>query len=122
MYAESNYELYDVPTFINFAKEFIGKEFEICQFSRINDTTVSWQSQRYRIRTTTAVSPNVFITVDFDNEDKTWFVLEVKFHGETRFRRNFESPVDAVKYLNNSVETIQTKKNCLDTIWAEYGL
>ena len=120
MYTFSNYELTDACGFQKFAEAF-NSTFELSQFHRINDTTISWKTSKYGTRTLGVMSPNVFIILDFDGNDDKYFVMEVKFGNSKEYRNKFNSPIAALNYLNACVNIIKARKKRVDDIWYEYG-
>lgn len=120
MYTFSNFELTEVCGFDKFAKAF-NSIFELSQFHRINDMTISWETGKYGTRTLGVTSPNVFITLDFDDNDDKYFVMEVKFSNNSVYCEKFNSPMAALNYLNACVNIIQARKKRVDSIWEEYG-
>ena len=118
MYHFSDFELTSASGFDQFAKAF-NDTFALCQFRRTSDETISWDTGKYG--TLDAVSPYVFITVDFDNNDDNFFVMEVKFGNGTVYCEKFNSPMAALNYLNSCVNIIQARKKRVDAIWEEYG-
>ena len=120
MYYFSDFELTSVRGFDQFAKAFDGI-FELSQFRRINDMTISWETGKYGTRALGIPSPNVFITLDFDDNYDKYFVIEVKFNNETVYCKKFNSPMAALKYLNLCVNVIKARKKKVDSIWEEYG-
>jgi len=120
MYTFSNFELTDVCGFQKFAEAFNGT-FELSQFRRINDTTISWETDKYGTRTLGVTSPHVFITLDFDGNDEKYFVMDVKFGNNKNYCDKFNSPMAALNYLNACVNIIQARKKRVDSIWEEYG-
>lgn len=120
MYHFSDFELTSVRGFDQFAKAFNGT-FELSQFRRINDMTISWETGKYGTRTLGIASPNVFITLDFDDNDDKYFVMEVKF-SDSVYCEKFNSPMAALNYLNICVNVIKARKKKVDSIWEEYGL
>lgn len=120
MYTFSNFELTDVCGFKKFAEAF-NNTFELSQFRRINDTTVSWETGKYGTHTLGVTSPNVFIILDFDGNDEKYFVMEVKFGNNKQYCDKFNSPIAALNYLNACVNIIKARKKKVDDIWYEYG-
>lgn len=120
MYTFSNFELTEVRGFRNFAKVF-NDTFELSQFRRINDTTISWNTSTYGSNAFGVTPPNVFIILDFDGNDEKYFVMEVKFGNNKNYCDKFNSPMAALNYLNACVNIIKARKKKVDSIWEEYG-
>lgn len=120
MYHFSDFELTSARGFDQFAKAFDGT-FELSQFRRINDMTISWATEKYGTRVLGVPSPIVFITLDFDDNDDKYFIMEFKFGNETVYCEKFNSPMAALSYLNACVNIIQARKKRIDAIWEEYG-
>lgn len=120
MYHFSNFELTSARGFDKFAKAFDGT-FELSQFRRISDMIISWETGKYGSHTLGVTSPNVFVTLDFDDNDNRYFVMEVKFGNESVYCEKFNSPMAALNYLNACVNIIQARKKRVNSIWEEYG-
>lgn len=120
MYTFSNFELTDMHGFRDFAKVF-NDTFELSQFRRISDTTISWDTSIYGSNAFSVTSPNVFIILDFDGNDEKYFVMEVKFGNSKQYCDKFNSPIAALNYLNACVNILQARKKKIDSIWKEYG-
>ena len=120
MYIFSNFELIDVCGFKKFAEVF-NNTFALSQFRRINDVTISWNTSTYGSNAFNVTSPNVFITLDFDGNNKKYFAMEVKFGNNKQYCGKFNSPIAALNYLNVCVNIIKARKKRIDDIWYEYG-
>ena len=124
MYHFSDFKLTNVCGFYRFAKEFDGT-FELSQFRRINDMTIGWQSTKYGTGVSGVPCPIILITLDFDDDDDKYFVMEVKLGSgtiyDTVYCDKFNSPMAALNYLNACVNIIQARKKRADSIWKEYG-
>ena len=120
MYHFSDFELTSARGFDQFAKAFDGI-FKLSQFRRINDMTISWETEKYGTHALGILSPNVFITLDFDDNYDKYFVIEIKFGNDTVYCEKFNSPITALNYLNICIDAIKTRKKKVDSIWEKYG-
>ena len=124
MYTFSNFELTDVSGFQKFAEAFNGT-FELSQFRRTNDMTIAWETAKYGTSVPGVPCPIIFITLNFDDNNDKYFVMEVKLGNETIYDTaycdKFNSPMAALNYLNTCVNIIQARKKRVDSIWGEYG-
>ena len=103
--------------FYDFANELEGK-LHIHQFTRINDTTVSWtEHARYDSRT-----PNIFIKLVFDKNNVPVFELTIKFSENVMEPKIFDTAVHAVDYVNDAIDSARIRKRTCDEIWRRYGL
>lgn len=112
--------LTNIPNFQKFAEVFDGN-FELPQFERINDTTISWKTGKYGTHNSNVVSPNVFITLAFDDRNCAYFILEVKFVKDKSYYQNFPELTKALDHLNAAVRSVRYKKERVNSIWERYG-
>lgn len=107
----------DNGMFYNFANEFEGK-IDIHQFTRINDTTVSWTEHSRCCNR----MPNIFIKLVFDKNNIPVFELTVKFSENIEEPRIFDTAIHAIDYVNDAINEIRGYKQYCDEIWSRYGL
>lgn len=105
-----NYKFYD------FANKLEGK-LHIHQFTRINDTTVSWVEPAY-----CGCAPNIFIKLVFDKNNMPNFELTVKFSKNIEEPRIFDTAVNAVDYVNDAIDAARNRKRLCNEIWFRYGI
>ena len=115
--------------FKNFAKELQKKEWQerisIKDFKRIHDeSTISWMPDRrvagggFRPRP----SFNIFITVDFDDNETPIFYLKVRLSSgvESVFCAKAATPIEAIDILNENLEQEWQRSNLVNSIWDKY--
>lgn len=117
-------DYFDIDTSNFVFKEFAvafgygGRKIELGQFSRINDSTISWNTTAYGV--STLPSPNIFIKMMLD-EQAPYFELTVKFQHSLHCRKKFKTVEGAIEYVNAAIDTCVKTRNKYDSIWEQYG-
>ena len=109
--------LCDIPNFINCVKD-SKYRFNLSQFKRINDYTISWMDQD---NCDMADKPFIFIILDYDEYNREIFRMNVKYGNNCIFNGKFDNPYMAVDYLNLAADIIRTRKHKCDSSWLKYG-
>lgn len=115
--------------FKNFAKELQKKEWQerisIEDFKRIHDeSAISWMPDRHVAGGGFRPRPsfNIFITVDFNDNETPIFYLRVRLSSgvESVFYAKAATPIEAIDILNEHLEQEWHRSDMLTSIWDKY--
>lgn len=109
--------LCDSQNFINCVKDSKYK-FNLSQFKRINDYTISWMDQK---NCDMADRLFIFIMLDYDDCDREIFRLGLRYGNSYIFSEKFDNPYMAVNYLNLAADIVRARKHKCDSSWLKYG-